>query len=335
MALYGNKTGAGCPMTGESDEFIDLKPELANFRDDVIRGLSGNPKMIPPKFFYDETGSELFNSITATDEYYVTNAEEEILLDNGRAIAESIGSGTLMIEYGSGNSRKTSILISSLIDPAAYVLIDISPDAVQMSARKLSGKFPQLKVVSVCADYLMMDEIPLVAEGGKKVIVFLGSTIGNFEPEDARNFLNECHGELSSGDGMLIGVDLKKDVNVLNRAYNDSEGFTEKFNLNLLWRIKRELDSDIDPGTFAHRAFYNVEKGRIEMHLVSRVDQTIRIGGNIFHFDKGESIHTESSYKYTVDQFKELAAVSKLEVDRVWMDKRNYFGLFYLKRIED
>ncbi len=317
-------------MTEESVEFIDLKPELASFRDEVIKGLSGNPKKIPPKFFYDEEGSELFVKITGTGEYYVTRVEEEILKEFGNEIGDVIGPGTLVIEYGSGNSTKTSTLISSLIEPVAYVLIDISSNAVRMSAMELSRKFPGLRVISICADYLMMEDVPFLAEAGKKVIVFLGSTIGNFEPEAAGNFLDECHRELRSGDGMLIGVDLKKGTEILNRAYNDSAGYTERFNLNLLRRISKELDSDINPDSFKHKAFYNEEKGRIEMHLVSLEDQTVRISGKQFNFKKGESIHTESSYKYTAEQFSTLADRSNLRVDKMWTDKKGFFGLFYL-----
>lgn len=322
-------------MAEKSVEFIDLKPELANFREEVIKGLSRSPKMIPPKFFYDEAGSELFNKITSTSEYYVTNVEEEILSTHGMEIAEAIGPETMVIEYGSGNSRKTVTLISSLINPAAYVLVDISPDAVQSSGQELSRKFPGLRVVSICADYLMMDEIPIMDEARKKVIVFLGSTLGNYEPDSARRFLEECHDELGPNDGMLIGVDLKKDVEVLNRAYNDSQGFTEQFNLNLLWRVKRELDTDINPEKFSHRAFYNEEKGRIEMHLVSCEDQSVAVNGNVFHFEEGETIHTESSYKYTIEQFMELAESSGLKVDRMWKDSRGFFGLFYLNKIPE
>lgn len=332
MAVYWYKTCRGSFMTAENVEFIDMKPELASFRDEVLQGLSKNPKRIPPKFFYDDRGSELFVKITRTPEYYVTRTEEEILGKFGEEISETIGKGTFVIEYGSGNSEKTSMLISSLDSPFAYVLIDISSDAVRNSADLLSSRFPDLKIISICADYLRMHEIPEQDPNRKKVIVFLGSTIGNFEPDDAKGFLELVQSELNDGDGMLVGVDLRKDVKTLNAAYNDSEGYTARFNLNLLRRIGKELETDINPEKFAHKAYYNRELGRIEMHLVSLENQEVMIEGMKFRFDRGETIHTESSYKYTVEDFSRLAEKSGLKVKKNWQDSRGYFSLLYLTK---
>lgn len=317
-------------MNRGSVEFVDMKPRMADFRNEILHGLSETPKRIPPKFFYDERGSRLFESITETGEYYVTKAEEEIIRDNGDDISEQIGENRYVIEYGSGNSQKTRLLIESLKSPKAYALIDISHDAVQRSAENLSSTFPDLRVISICADYLRMGEIPDIDGMPKRVIVFLGSTIGNFEPENACKFLDLCAHDMNEGEGMLVGVDMKKDLDVLNSAYNDSAGYTAEFNLNLLWRIKRELKTDIDPDKFSHRAFFNEDLGRIEMHLVSDVEQDVDIEGKIFHFDRGESIHTENSYKYSIEQFSRLAQSSGLRVRKFWKDSRDYFSLFFL-----
>lgn len=319
-------------MEKSNIEFFDMKPRLADFRQDVLEGLARNPKKIPPKFFYDEKGSRLFESITETEEYYVTRTEEEILRACSEEISSSIGENRYIIEYGSGNSNKTRTLIRSLKNPAAYALIDISNDAVQRSAERLSTEFPDLKIISICADYLRMGEIPDIPGRPQRVIVFLGSTIGNFEPDNAGKFLDLCAHDMNEGEGLLVGVDMKKDAEVLNRAYNDSKGYTADFNLNLLWRIKRELRTDLDPATFFHRAYYNEEAGRIEMHLVSTVDQDVMVENRTFHFREGESIHTENSYKYSVEEFTTLVNSSGLRIDKVWKDPRSYFGLFYLKK---
>lgn len=319
-------------MTADGVEFIDMKPETSSFRDEVLEGLSRNPKSISPKFFYDEKGSALFNNITKTPEYYVTRVEEEILKSYSTEISEVIGSNRIIVEYGSGNSEKSGILISTLKSPAAYVLIDISPVAVRQSAETLASRFPGIRIVSICADYLRMEDMPESGSQDGTVIVFLGSTIGNFDPESARKFLEDCYGDLDQGDGVLIGVDLKKDVDVLNRAYNDAEGFTAEFNMNLLRRMMNELNADLSLDKFAHKAFYNEEMGRIEMHLISLEDQEILIEENRFHFDRGESIHTESSYKYTVREFSRLAEDSGLKVRTVWHDPDQYFGLFFLSK---
>lgn len=317
-------------MSDEGIQFIDMKPKEADFRKEVIEGLSRVPKKIPPKFFYDAKGSILFEKITDTSEYYVTKSEEEILRDNGRSISEEVGEGRYVIEYGSGNSRKSGMLISSLKGPAAFAMIDISHDALSRSAESLSSMFPELRIFSICADYLRMGDIPTVKGSRGKLIVFLGSTIGNFEPQNACKFLDMCYHDMEEGDAMLVGVDLKKDREVLNSAYNDSENYTAMFNTNLLERIRRELNSDIDPARFRHVAFYNEDAGRIEMHLESLEDQDFTVDGRSFHMKKGETIHTENSYKYSRDDFTKLAESAGLKTGRVWSDSRNYFGLFYL-----
>lgn len=319
-------------MTERQLEFLDLKPKLADFKEEVLAGLSSEPKEIPPKFFYDGAGSELFEKITTTPEYYVTKCEEEILKKYGKQISDAIGPDAYVIEYGSGKSNKTRILISSLEEPAAYALIDISSDAVRASAEHLVSEYPGLKVISICADYLKLDQMPDVGTSSTRVIVFFGSTLGNFEPAAADEFLANCYRGMSAGDGMLLGVDFEKDINVLDRAYNDAQGYTAEFNLNLLRRIKRELKTDLDPDKFTHKAFYNDEKCRIEMHLVSSTHQDVIIEGHSFHFNKGESIHTENSYKFSADKIRNMALKSNLKVENMWTDSKGYFGLFFLRR---
>lgn len=313
-------------------EFIDFKPKIADFKKEVIEGLSSSPKKIPPKFFYDQKGSELFEKITTTPEYYVTNSEEEILRSYSSEISEEIGKHAYMIEYGSGKSNKTRTLISSLYNPAAYALIDISSEALKASAEHLSTEFPDLRVISICADYLTLEDIPKNVESSRKVIVFFGSTLGNFEKEDAIEFLRNCARGLENEDGMLIGVDFKKSPEVLNMAYNDAEGYTARFNLNLLRRIRRELDSDIEPDNFAHVAYYNEGLGRIEMHLESLVEQDVRVDEHSFHFRKGETIHTENSYKFSREQLEEMALKTGLKTVRMWTDSNRYFGLFFFRK---
>ncbi len=332
MAIHRHKAGRGCAMNEGQIEFIDMKPKLADFRKGVLDGLSSDPKTISPKFFYDREGSELFEKITTTPEYYVTNAEESILAKYGDEIAEEIGSEAYVIEYGSGKSNKTRILISQLEDPAAYALIDISSAAVQASAEHLSSIYPGLRVISICADYLEMDEIPSIPGSKGKVIVFFGSTLGNFEPTDADAFLKHCADSMTGKDGMLLGVDFIKSEDVLNRAYNDEEGYTAKFNLNLLERIRRRLDSDVDPAKFRHKAFYNSGKNRIEMHLESLEDQDVSVEGKKFHFGTGETIHTENSYKFSQEQIRKMAENSGLRTVRMWTDDNGYFGLFFLRK---
>lgn len=319
---------------GDSNvEFLDMKPREMDFREEVIRGLTSSPKKIPPRFFYDAHGSELFEKITTTDAYYVTKAEEEILSTQGDDISSVIGSGATMIELGSGNSHKTVTLISSLRSPSAYVLIDISAESVRTSAKRLSKMFPGMRIISVCADYLGIDHLPGVDQESRKVIVFLGSTIGNMDLERARDFMHNISEKMDKGDGMLVGVDLQKDEEVLSTAYNDPEGYTAQFNLNLLNRIRRELHSNIDSRDFVHRAFYNREKSRIEMHLQSVRHHDVTVDGVSIHFSKGETIHTENSYKYSVEGFRDLAGDAGFTIEKYWTDSREYFALFYIKKV--
>ena len=312
--------------------FHDLVPDEDSFRETVLAGLSRDPPAIPCKYFYDARGSALFERITRLPEYYPTRTEIVILEDNAAAIAAQMGRHCRLIEFGSGASRKVRILLEALDQPAAYVAVDIARDQLRDAVTVLAADFPRLPVMAVCTDYTRPYELPpLPGFEGKRVGFFPGSTIGNFEPNDAIGFLANCARILGRGGEMLIGVDLKKDLDVLNAAYNDSAGITAAFNLNLLVRINRELDADIDLDRFAHYAFYNPAEGRIEIYVKSLANQRVRIAGRSFRFNKDQLIHTEYSYKYTVAEFRDLAAQAGFQPVQTWTDPSNLFSVHYFR----
>jgi dimethylhistidine N-methyltransferase len=288
-------------------------------------------KEIQCKYLYDERGSQLFDAICELEEYYPTRTEMRIMDQHGAEMAELLGSGILLIEYGSGSSTKTPILLRHLQRPAGYVPIDIAREHLLRSAERLKSEFPQLKILPVCTDYTMPFELPEIDRPvSRRVVYYPGSTIGNFHPDEARQFLRRIAGVCGSGGGLLLGVDLRKSPEILEPAYNDSAGVTAAFNLNLLERINRELGADFDLDQFEHRAIYNEERSRIEMHLISRRDQTVRVAGRAFSFETGETILTECSYKYTFEGFAELAASAGFNVKRVWTDDQQLFSVQYL-----
>jgi dimethylhistidine N-methyltransferase len=294
-------------------------------KQDVIAGLSLPQKTLPPKYFYDDAGSRLFERICRLPEYYLTRAELSLTRRHLRSIARFAGRGCELIEYGSGESLKTRLLIRAL-RPAAYLPVDISPAALRGAAERLSREFPWLDIVPVNGDFSRPIDLPRAR--ASRLVYFPGSTIGNLTPEEAHAFLVMTRGQASR---MLVGVDLRKDANVLHAAYNDSRRVTAAFNLNLLARINRELGADFDPKRFAHYAFYNAAAGRIEMHLVSLARQSVRIGRHRFSFDAGESIHTENSYKYSIEGFRALAARAGYAGAKVWTDAKGLFALHGLE----
>lgn len=313
----------------EKLNFYDFQPKLANFYDEVIRGFSQPQKGIAPKFFYDKRGSELFDRICEVEEYYPTRTEVSLLQQYSSDIAQLVGENALLIEYGSGNSSKVRILLDAFAKPAAYMPIDISKEHMIQATEDLAQSYPNLHIVAVCADYTQDFSLP-ATQARKRFIFFPGSTIGNLEPTSAVNLLQKACQKLTSGDAMLVGADLKKDPKRLEAAYNDSEGVTAAFNLNLLERINRELQGNFDLNSFKHYAFYNPELGRIEMHLKSLKDQKVQIGDREFSFAEGETIHTESSYKYSQEEFQELAQKAGFTPTQVWMDSEQLFSLYYL-----
>ena len=302
--------------------------EASAFQADVLAGLSAMPKRLPPKYFYDGAGSQLFERITELPEYYPTRCELRILRDHARDIAKLIPAGAALVEFGSGSSRKARILLRAAPVLAAYVPVDICGEMVEQEAAELRPDFPGLKVLPVCADITHPFALPAEAKAAPvRIGFFPGSTIGNFEPHEAAAFLRNAGRILGAGAMLIIGADLIKPVEVLNAAYNDAAGVTAKFNLNLLKRINRELGGDFKLDTFEHRAFYNRERHRIEMHLASLKRQKVKVAGETVDFRAGETIHTENSYKYSVASLGALARGAGWLPAGVWTDERDYFSI--------
>ena len=308
-------------------EKTNLGTVSSQLKEDVIEGLQKRQKTLPSKYFYDERGSQLFEEICKLEEYYPTRIELSILENHINEITSAIGKDTLLIEYGSGSSYKTRVILKNVNALSGYVPVDISGELLLAEADKLRSEFPGLKVTPVEADYTRPFNIDIV-EGRKRVVYFPGSTIGNFSPINARKFLKRTADMLQVGDGLLIGVDAKKAPEILERAYDDSMGITAAFNKNLLYRLNSELDATFDPGQFRHRAVYNGQEGRVEMHLDSLCDQEVTIGLNGISFRKGESIHTENSYKYDADEFTGLLS-DYFKLEYQWTDSREWFYIFY------
>lgn len=300
------------------------------FRHDVLQGLSQEQKAVPARWFYDERGSELFEEITKLDEYYPTRAETEILKTNGADFAYAIGTGAAVVEFGSGSSAKTPLLLQA-IDPAAYVPIDISGDFLRTSSQQLAAKFPTIPVCPVEADFTKKVTMPRAIDGMPRLGFFPGSTIGNLVPRTAVDLLREMRETLCDGAGqpakLLIGMDRVKETSVLERAYDDARGVTAAFNLNLLQRINRELDGTLDARDFAHRAIWNDDIARIEMHLEAKRDIAFSVCGHRFTMDKGETIHTENSHKYTRRSANALLLAGGWTPLRHWRDAQDRFML--------
>ena len=299
--------------------------------DEVVKGLLSPQKELPCKLFYDEVGSQLFEQITELDEYYPTRAELRIMRASGPEMALRLGPDCLLIEYGSGSSVKTRILLDHLARPAGYVPIDISRELLQQSASALRRSYPWLQIMPVCADYTASLQLPKqLPASARRIAYYPGSTIGNFVPDDARRFLTRMAEICGPDGGLLVGVDLKKDPLMLHRAYNDALGITAAFNMNILNRLNRELGASFVLSQFRHYAFYNPVFARVEMHLVSLIDQTVQVGGVNIHFHRGESVWTEASYKYSPPEFARLAAAAGWRVEQVWTDDRELFSVQYL-----
>lgn len=311
-------------------------PHQSNqFLEDVIEGLSQTPKSLPCKYFYDERGSILFTEICKTDEYYITNTELTLLDEILPDVARLVGRNANIIEYGSGEGRKIRHLLASLDNPKSYTAIDISPEILLRSSSQLKREFPQIIIHPVVGDYMSPIQLPEVVASdwiNRRIIFFPGSTISNFSPEEAANFLDRMKTLLKPGDGLLMGVDLLKSPNRLHQAYNDKEGVTADFNLNLLRRINNELGADFDRHQFEHYAFFNTVLSRVEMHLVSMADQTVHIADHQFHFKHGETIHTENSYKFTIEDIAKLGISCGFNHIKAWSDHKDLFSIHYLIR---
>jgi dimethylhistidine N-methyltransferase len=310
--------------------FHDLGHEGEDFRAAVLTGLAQPQKQVPAKFFYDTRGSQLFDRICELESYYPTRTEIGLLRRHAGEIAEAAGSEATLVEFGSGSSRKVRILLDALQAPAAYVPIDISRAHLMAAAQALAEDYPGLPVLAVCADYTRDFSLPGEVPDGTPLGFFPGSTLGNFAPVEAARFLRRIAGLVGPGGGLLIGIDLKKDEAILHAAYNDPEGVTAAFNLNLLERMRRELAAELDPEGFRHEAHYNRARGCIEMHLVSRKRQRIVIGDRSFDLEQGETIHTEDSRKYTLDGFRAQAQAAGWRPLEAWVDDSRLFSLHYL-----
>ncbi len=303
----------------------------SHFRADVLAGLSRSPKEIPSKYFYDERGSALFDRICELPEYYLTRTELAIMRQHAAAMAEALGPHCLLVEYGSGSSVKTPLLLEALRRPAGYVPVDISREHLFASANRLARRFPTLDINPVWADFTTPFELPFAnSQIRRTAVYFPGSTIGNFTPEEAVTLMQSIAQLVGPGGALLIGVDVRKSAEIVEPAYNDRAGVTAEFNLNLLARINRELDGRFDLASFAHRAFLDPIHDRIEMHLVSRKKQVVRIGQVTVAFDEGESIRTEYSHKYCPEHFAHLARRAGFEAQKIWMDDQRLFSVQYL-----
>lgn len=315
-------------------DLVDLEPKTPTLLREVLIGLSRSQKTLPPKLLYDKRGSEIFEKICLLKEYYPTRAESEILKTFAGDICRMIGSDALIIEPGSGAGDKIRFLLPHLIEPKGYVPIEISKEILLRMTEELHTEFPSLNVLPVCADFSQDIELPLTVDRvpGKKVIFFPGSTIGNFNPQDAIMFLRKFGNMIGQGGGLVIGVDLKKAPDVFKLAYDDPHGVTAEFNMNLLERLNREADAGFDLTNFEHQAFYNEKLSRVEMHLVSRIAQLVKVHDLVIRFKEGETIHTESSYKYSVEEFSELCAKAGFKIKKHWKDSQHLFCVYYFER---
>jgi dimethylhistidine N-methyltransferase len=309
---------------------VDLAPRAASLRDEVCAGLSQSPKALPPKLFYDAQGSELFAAICRTSAYYLTRTESAILAQHADDIAAVLGQGCVVLEPGAGEARKIRLLLPAL-RPRLYAAYDISREPLVSAAEALARRFPWLGVRAVHADYLASGiDTSTFPAASRRVLFFPGSSIGNYSRAQAGAFLRQARSAVGPGGAALIGVDLKKPKPILDLAYNDPEGYTARFNLNVLARINRELGGTFALDAFRHLAFYNDARGCIEMHLLSRRAQEVRLQGTAFSFRADETIHTEDSHKYSQEEFAALARDAGFPESRIWTDPAGWFGVFYL-----
>lgn len=300
--------------------------------DGVLEGMRKQPRQLSPVWFYDELGSFLFDSICELPEYYLTRTEREIMRQYAPDMAQHIGPDAAIIEFGSGTSTKTRDLLTQLEKPAAYVPVDIARDHLLTAASAIQRDYSTLRVIPICADFTQPFDLPAtVYAANRRVVYFPGSTLGNFDPAQARGLLQRMRQIIGSNGAVLIGIDLKKDPRILERAYNDRAGVTAEFNVNALRHLNRELGTDFDLDAFEHLAVWVEDQSRIEMHLVSKRDQTVHLGDESVEIEKGEHLTTEFCHKYTLETFADLAATAGLSVSRVWMDPAKQFSVQLLE----
>ncbi|MDW3094500.1 MAG: L-histidine N(alpha)-methyltransferase [Gammaproteobacteria bacterium] len=313
-------------MSQKTVHFHDMHPTVENLLEDVLVGLRESPRSISPKYFYNDIGSQLFDQITETEDYYPTRTEISILQKYKQDIVQSLNKDCLLIEPGGGSCSKVRIFVDDL-RPSMYVPMDISKEHLLASATQMSKEIPWLEIHAVCNDFTCKLTLPEGLSDAARVVFFPGSSIGNFSPDAAIQYLSEVKDLLGIGGQLLIGVDLKKDKNILENAYDDSEGITAQFNLNLLTRLNNELYADFDLQTWEHYSFYNADQGRIEMHLRSMCKQVVNISDHEFYFSENETIHTENSHKYSIEEFQSLASKAGFSAENVWLDDNELFSV--------
>ncbi len=311
-------------------QFIDYKKTEEKLKPELIAGLKKTPKVISPKFFYDREGSGIFDAITESPDYYLTNMEISIIRDHLDEICGIIGGNSALIEYGGANLKKINLILNHCKNIECYVPIDISTLYMQSSMNELLDNHVNLRIIAISADFTKPLKMPDIEKYSRRTVLFLGSSIGNFEPLEIKQFLENAYQTIREGDCMIVGVDLRKDEETLNRAYNDTEGITAAFNLNLISRINKEFGCNLDKKKFEHVAFYNNKEGRIEMHLRVLSDMDVEISGEMISFHKGELIHTENSYKFSPEIFSHIVEESGFKVKNIWMDSRKFYSIFVL-----
>jgi dimethylhistidine N-methyltransferase len=316
--------------TGGSGLRVGQYQAADSMRAEVLRGLLGDPKTLPPKLFYDRTGARLFEEISELPEYYLTRTELSILEERAPEIAALCGEHTALIEYGSGAGVKVRVLLDELKNPAAYVPVDISMEQLTTVAAELARQYPDLRVAPVCADYTARFVLPALPPDTRRVAFFPGSTIGNLHPAEATAFLHRIRATVGSHGALILGVDRRKDLTILRAAYNDAAGVTAAFNLNVLARLNRELNASFDLATFRHWADFNDEASRIEMHLQSTVAQQVCVAGIPIEFERGETILTECSYKYDRPFLEAVIRPSGFRIQELWTDEREWFWVGFL-----
>lgn len=313
-------------MSEQKIHFHDMHPTANDLLEDVITGLQKSPRSIPPKYFYDEKGSQLFDQITELEDYYPARTEIKILQECKQDIVGLLNKGCMLIEPGGGSCSKVRIFVNEL-RPKMYVPMDISKQHMLDSAEQMSKEIPWLDIHAVCNDFTFKLVLPEGLPDTARVVFFPGSSIGNFHPQAAVQYLSDIASLVEQSGQLLIGVDLKKNKNILERAYDDSKGVTAKFNMNMLTRLNNELSADFDLQAWNHYSFYNSEQGRIEMHLKSMCEQVVCIDNHEFYFAENETIHTENSYKYTIEEFQSLGVEAGLCAEKVWVDDDNLFSV--------
>jgi dimethylhistidine N-methyltransferase len=309
---------------------FDASPAENDDLDEILAGLRQHQKRINPRFLYDTRGSELFERITITPEYYPTRTERKLLSAFADEIAASCGENFVLIEPGSGSSEKVRLLFQAM-QPSTYVPIDIAGDFLTRTAFKLGNEYPDIDIQALCADFSAVDLDALDLPDHRRIVFYPGSTIGNMTPGQAAGFLQQLHAWVGADGAVILGVDLHKDRDILNAAYNDREGITAAFNLNCLKNINQLVDADFNTARFSHRAFYNEPLKRIEMHLDCHADHVVWLSGHRVEFARGESIHTENSYKYTDESVRSLAEAAGFALTTSWHDERHYFGVYFLQ----